>query len=208
MVELLTVLAIMAVLTGLSIPAIQGARSTYNRQAAVDIVMTTVEQARMAALQSGENVYVILAKATDGGVSPDALIVAGDPAIGSLTTGKVLITRWIKLPLNVRFRSSDGTLAVNDLPSGVTSDMLPSIGGQPLYSGFTFNSTGTMAYPVSGGLDLALYEGIRKGDGTETAQGASAHATDGLSDSGLYEVIRFSRYNGRSWADVSNLLQK
>ncbi len=88
-VELLTVLGVMAILAGATLPAIPGIRSTYNRKSAVDIVMTTIERARVAALQSGESVHVILALATDSGVSPDAMMVMGDPPIGSTATSEV-----------------------------------------------------------------------------------------------------------------------
>lgn len=208
LIELLTVLAIMAILVGLSIPAISGARSTSNRKTAVGIVMSTLEQARVAGLRSGENVYVILARSTDSGRSPDALIVVGDPPLGSPATGKTFYTHWIRLPFNIRFRSSLDTLVINPMPSGVTEAMLPPINGNPIFSGFTFSSTGTLVYPANGGLDVALYEGIREAGGTEKALGASALATEGLSDAGLYEVIRLSRYTGRSWMDVSTLSQK
>jgi len=214
LIELLTVIAIMSVLAGISISAIPGFRSDYNRKTAVDLVMTTIEQARVAALQSGENVYVILAMATDSGVSPDAMIVVGDPPIGSPSTGEIFYTHWIKLPPNVRFHNDSDTLAYHALPAPWTSTAptlppFPPISGSPNFAGFTFNSTGMVSYPVSGtgpngGFDLALYEGIRSSK-KETAQGPSAKATLSLSDSGLYEVIRLSQYSGRSWVDISNL---
>jgi type IV fimbrial biogenesis protein FimU len=207
LIELLMVLAVMAVLVGISIPAITGVRSSYDRNSAVTLVMSAIEQARVDALQSGENAYVVMARTTDSGTSPDALIVVGDPPLGSAATGVIPLTKWIKLPQNVRFLSSTGTLVVSSLPSSVTASMLPSVGGNPIYSGFTFNSTGSLQYPASGGLDIALYEGIRAGQ-TETAQGPTAAATDGLSDSGLYEVIRLDRFSGRSWMNVSSLAQK
>lgn len=208
LVELLTVLAIMAVLVFLSLPAIQGVRSTYNRRAASDIVMQAVQNARMSALQSGENVFVIFALATDGGVSPDAVIVAGDQPLGSAVTGPVLYSRWIRLPSDIRFRSSPSTLPVNPLSStDVTPSQLPAIAGNPTYSAITFNANGTLANPATGGLEIALYEGTRNG-ATETALGASAKATQDLSDSGLYDVVRLDRYSGRSWTEESTLAEK
>jgi len=228
LVELLTVLGIMAILFGMTVSAIPGFRSTYNRKSAVDNIMSTIEQARIAALQSGENAYVVLALAQDGGVSPDAMIVAGDPPIGAASTAEIFYTHWIRLPQNIRFLSKGnggagaGTLAANiGIPSGVplslagsgTTTKLPMISGNPELVVFTFSSTGTLAYPPSGagpngGLDLALFEGTRNNRGNETALGPSAKATSGLSASGFYDVIRMDRYSGRSWADVSTLSQK
>jgi prepilin-type N-terminal cleavage/methylation domain-containing protein len=216
LVELLTVLAIMAVLVGVSIPAVQGVRSTYNRKTAVDLVMTTVEQARLAAIQSGENSYVILALSLDSGASPDAIIVVGDQPLGSTVSTKVFYTHWIKLPSNVRFRYSSNTLVTNTSP--VSSGTLPPLPGGILnykYQGFTFDSTGTLSNPApgSGVLGMALFEGIRTSR-ADIAEGPSAAATAGRSGAtlnaatdatGLYEVIRLSRYSGRSWADVSTL---
>lgn len=207
LVELLVVLSIVAVLAYLSLPVIQGVRSTYDRKAAASLVMETIQNGRMSALQSGENVYVIFALATDSGISPDAMIVVGDQPIGSPATGPVLFTHWVKLPQNIRFRSSTGTLAVSPMPSQVSPGTLPPIGGTPTYAGIAFNSTGTLTYPSTGGLEIALYEGIRTG-GTETALGESARATDSLSDSGLYDIVRLDRYSGRSWTEVSSLVQK
>lgn len=213
LVELLTVMAIMALLVSVSIPALSGMRSTYARAGSVDLVMDTIEQAREAALQSGENTYVILALSQDSGVSPDALMVAGDQPIGSTSTDPlVLYTPWKRLPTNIRFRSSADTLVTNALPAAVQSQTstLPRLNGNPVYYGFTFNSTGEIVNPIltTVGLDVALYEGIRDSSGNETAEGASAKATQNLQDSGLYEVIRLSRYSGRSWMNVSTLLQK
>ncbi len=209
LVELLTVLAIMAMLTGLGISAIPGLRSSYNRTSAVDLVMTTIEQARVAALQSGETTYVIFALARDSGVSPDAMMVEGDPPIGSASTAEVFYTHWVRLPLGVRFHTLTNTLiaTTNTLPASAQQLSLPPLNGSPQMYCFTFNSTGTLQTPASGGLDVALFEGIRSRAGAETAVGPSAKATVNLSTSGLYEVIRLSRYTGRSWMDVSNLLQ-
>jgi prepilin-type N-terminal cleavage/methylation domain-containing protein len=220
LVELLTVLAIMAVLVGISIPAVQGIRSTYNRKTAVDLVMTTVEKARVSAIQSGENSYVILALSLDSGVSQDAIMVVGDAPLGSTSSSQIFYTHWIKLPTNVRFRSAANTLVKNALPlSSTQKTTLPQLPGGPSnysYQGFTFDSTGTLINPPpgSGVLGMALYEGIRTSRSAEIAQGPSAAATAGRSGAtlsaatdvtGLYEVIRLSRYSGRSWADVSTL---
>jgi len=217
LVELLTVLAIMAVLTVISVSAIPGLRSTYNRKSAVDAIMTTIEQARVAALQSGENVYVILALAKDSGVSPDALIVVGDPPLGSAAPAEILYTHWVRLPLNVRFLSSTGASTKTLVQSTssvfppaaftVTGATLPPISGNPSYSWFGFNSTGTVVNPNSAsGLELALFEGYRSALGTAKAVGPTAKATNSLSTTtGIYEVIRMNRYTGRSWMDVSTL---
>lgn len=214
LLEVLTVLAIMAVLTGISLSAIPGMRSTYNRKSAVDIVVTTIEQARVAALQSGGNVYVVLAETKDGGVSPDAIMVVGDQPIGSMATGLVYYTHWIKLPQNVRFHNFNGTLGASAEPTAVSHGVLPPLNGNPAIYGFTFNSTGMIVYPSpvttspNGGFDLALFEGVRSKKAVESALGPeSKNSAESLSATGTYDVIRLSQYSGRSWVDVCNLSQ-
>jgi hypothetical protein len=198
-------MAIMGILTLVSLPAIEGARSTYTRSAATETVMESVQNARMSAIQSGENVFVIFALATDG-VSPDAIIVAGDQPLGSAASGPILYSRWIRLPTGVRFRSSANTLSVNPLSStDITSSELPVVAGNPNYFAITFNGNGTLSNPATGALAIALYEGTRTG-ASESALGASAKATQNLSDSGLYDVVRLDRYSGRSWTEVSSLV--
>jgi prepilin-type N-terminal cleavage/methylation domain-containing protein len=214
LVELLTVMAILLLLTGLSVPSILGARSTYYRKAAVDMVMATIEQARVDALESGANTYVIIALSKDSALTPDEMIVVGDQPLGASATGQVFYTHWIKLPLNIRFWSTGpNTLASNNVP--LTTSQLSALPPtfdkiSPSFRGFTFDPTGTLINPQSGvGLDLALYEGLRNGGG-ETAVGASAAASKAggstMSASGIYDVIRMDRYSGRTWAEVSNLI--
>lgn len=208
LIELLSVLAILGVMLGILLPALSGFRSSYERKQAVGTVMGTLERARLAALQSGEDVHVIFARPTDSGSTDDAMIIVGDPPIGSALSGMVLHTRWIKLPKGVRFRGAADTLAVGGLPAGFNGSILPSIGGTPLYSAITFNSQGRVEYPAGGALDLALFEGYRDSGGAETAGEGSGKATQGLSDAGQYEVIRLSRFTGRARVDIGTLQVK
>lgn len=205
MVELLVVIAVIILMLGLMIPAISGFSSTYNRRKAVNAVMNTLEQARVAALQSGENVHVIFARRQDP--YEDALIVMGDPPTGSTNTNRVFYTRWIKMPQNVRFRTLNNSLTTTDLPSGITTTEISKGGrldGNPSFSAITFNSTGQVEYPPPGSADnlrLILFEGMR--NPTETASGGSSQGTQNLSEAGLYEIISLSRYTGRARLDVS-----
>jgi prepilin-type N-terminal cleavage/methylation domain-containing protein len=63
LLELLVVIAIMAVMMSLLLPAVSGFSSTAGRRGAVNILMNTFEQARVAALESGQTVYVGFADA-------------------------------------------------------------------------------------------------------------------------------------------------
>ncbi len=207
LIELLSVVAVIGLMLGLLVPAMSGFRSTYERRQATGAVMDTLERARVAALQSGEDVHVVFARPTDEGMAEDAMIIVGEPPLGSLDTRRIFHSKWIKLPKGVRFRGAPDSLAAPALPTPDLADGLPGIGGNPAFSALTFNSSGQVKYPAGGNLYLALFEGIR-GGATERAGGGSGQATLGLSDSGQYEVIRLSRYSGRARMDVGTLEHK
>ncbi len=76
--------------------------STAGRKGAVNILMNTFEQARVAALESGANVHVVLWQRE--WPEQDCLMVARDPVSWNPNeAGKDLIplTRWISLPKGV-----------------------------------------------------------------------------------------------------------
>lgn len=211
LIELLTVMAIMGLMVGVAIPAVSGFGSTYKRKQTTSLVMNTLDQARVAALRSGENVHVVFVRPPDG---VDAMIVVGEQPLGSAQSGNILHTRWIKLPEGIRFRGASDTVVGGDLPQSVKSSLndLQNQWGQTYsglpsssYSGVTFNSAGQVEFPSSGNLTLAIYEGTRSAGGAESAAGATAQSTQNLSESGLYEVIRLSRFTGRPRLDVANL---
>ncbi len=210
LIELLCVVGIMSMMMGAIVMAIPGFRSTYARKEAIDDVMGTLEQARVAALQAGENVTVIFARPQNGTQGDDAMLVVGTPPLGSPSTASVFYTKWIYLPKGVRFRGETGTLTgtTDNQPAGIDPSALPPLTGNPTYSTVTFNSTGQVTSPASGNLTMALYEGTRTSGTAEQATGASAKATQGLADSGLYDVIRIARYSGRARVDMDTLQNK
>jgi len=213
LIELLTVMAVVGLMVGMLVPAVSGFGSTYKRKQSTSLVMNTLDQARVAAMRSGENVHVVFAR-PQGGTGEDAMIVVGDQPLGSTNSGSILHTRWIKLPEGIRFRGAAGTVAGGDLPQQVSTTLGTlqgqwgqSYSGLPVsaYSGITFNSAGQVEYPPNANLVLALFEGTRSSGGTEAATGGSAQSTENLSDSGLYEVIRLSRFTGRPRLEVADL---
>jgi prepilin-type N-terminal cleavage/methylation domain-containing protein len=211
LIELLTVMAVMGIMVGVAIPAVSGFGSAYKRKQTTSLVMNTLDQARVAALRSGENVHVIFVRPPDG---VDAMIVVGDQPLGSGQSDSVLHTRWIKLPEGIRFRGAVDTVAGGDLPHAVKASFndLQRQWGQTYsglpssaYFGVTFNSAGQVEFPSTGNLTLGIYEGTRSAGGAESAAGATAQSTQNLSESGLYEVIRLSRFTGRPRLDVASL---
>jgi Tfp pilus assembly protein FimT len=202
-VELLAVTAILALLAGLLAPALQGLTSPAGRKGAVTIVMNTLEQARVSAIETGREVVVVFWKknGTDGSQpdEQDAMLILRKNDAEAWEP----ITRWIKLPRGVLFHGEDseskilydnsGLAAVSD----TTIDALPGKPSKNNLGAIHFSSTGAVQLPsTSNGLRIALTEGQRGVDQTliVTKQKDGGH-----------EIISLARYTGRATLDVSML---
>ncbi len=116
-VEILVVVGILVALMGLAVPAINGLTGSGGRAGAINIIMNTLEQARVAALESSTNVYVVFADANH----PDqdkrfrAMLVMRD-YVPTLDTNLVPppryvpLTKWIFLPKGISFKNVSSSL--------------------------------------------------------------------------------------------------
>jgi type II secretory pathway pseudopilin PulG len=198
LVELLTVIGLIALMTSLLIPATASLRGSHDRKRAVNLIMNMIEQARVAALKSGERVHVIFAKAKVSIHGEDAVIVIGDgPLLGSQNPGPVVYTRWIKLPQGVRIFSAADTLGSSAVSDTTLLQALPASPTESELSCVTFTPSGGVEYPPDPHLQIALYEGIRQ-SGREQATGAGARSTQNLGENGLYDIVSLTRFTGRS----------
>lgn len=184
--EVLAVVAIIAIMASLMGPAISGFSSTAGRRGAVNLVMNTIDQARVAALEQGREVHVIFARRTYP--EPDAVQVIRADGNG----GFEALTRWQNLPKGVVFREAG--VFVETPPSSVTS----YLSSTPKNSEFTargvlsFSPRGTVKHP--NGLDnnrrIHLAEGAR-------------HTANTNDVSAGFDIISVARYTGRPQLDVT-----
>ena len=199
LLELLTVVAITSILLTLATPAISGFTSPAGRKGAVTIVMNTLEQGRVSAIETGRDTVVLFWKKNGASSSqpdePDALMVLrrneADDAWESTT-------RWIKLPTGVLFHGEDSGSAI--LTSSITLT-LPSLPGNPASTqlrALHFTSSGAVKSPSgsSTGLYIAFTEGQRDTSGSVVVK---------KQKSGGHEVISLARYTGRSTMDIVDL---
>ncbi len=201
--EFLTIIGITAILMTLAIPAISGFKSPTGRKAAVTVVMSTLEQARVSAIETGREVVVVFWKKNGTDASQpdeqDAMLILrkNDAEAWEFTT------RWIKLPRGVLFQGEDseskilydnsGLAAVSD----TTIDSLPGKPSKYNLGAVHFSSTGAVQLPsTSDGLRIALTEGQR---------GANQSLSVNMQNSGGLEIISIARYTGRVTLDVSML---
>lgn len=207
LLELLVVIAIMAVMMSLLLPAISGFSSTAGRRGAVNILMNTFEQARVAALESGQTVYVGFADA-DFPVEDmryAGFIVFRDATEEEKAAGKtyVVLKKWTKLPKTIAFKrvnsslipESSGTLQFASLKNELSTTFSAWNEKMPYIS---FNSSGAIDEP-SGNLRVFLYEGYFAGGRDNFTRNKNIQE----SPSGLFEQISLSRYTGRAQLDIT-----
>lgn len=201
LVELLAVVALIIVMVAMLAPTIGGFTSTYGRRAAVNGLMNAFEQARVTALESGAETFVIMRSAPYP--QQDAFIVMrrrGD-LDGPSTNPAALIqmSRWQQLPRGVLFPKFANTISTDGaLQDATFSSSLP--GTPPLNELFAvgFNARGQISFPPPNQGDLHLYLGeyVRESaDGSTVGKGASAVGN-------ITERLVFARYTGRVFADV------
>ncbi len=200
LVEMIAVIAIIAILLTLLAPAIGAFSSTSARKGAVNILMNTFEQARVAALETGSDVDVILWRRAFP--DPDAILVVRqeNEFVDGTSGGVIPLTKWINLPKGVLLKTIPRSLASSSssLPPGVTANDLPGDAAKDRLSGIRFNASGAIVFPPKTDLRLFVSDGVRDAGGSEAQIGATAQST-------LLEQISFARFTGRAQLDISNI---
>jgi type II secretory pathway pseudopilin PulG len=203
LLELLGVIAVMAMMMAVLLPAISGFFSTAGRRGAVNILMNTFEQARVAALESGQTVYVGFADA-DFPVEDmryAAFLVFREATEEERAAGKsyVILKKWTRLPKNIAFKTSQQSI-IGASPTefaGLGQEM-GSASRDEFFPALGFNSSGAVDQP-SANLRLFLYEGYFADGRDHLIRNKSTQETA----AGLFEQISFSRYTGRAQLDIT-----
>ena len=150
MTELLVVVALVAVLSSLAVPA----WSTINRgranRVATGIVMDFLERARSGAISGRRDVWVVFRHAEN---SIDGLRIASRDGDHYAAEGP-----WLNLPAGISFLSEVGTALEEKPPKEVIQAVLgtqnPS--DKAIHGGIMFLRTGRIAVPLQGGNQLAI----------------------------------------------------
>lgn len=217
LLELLVVIAVMAVMLSLLLPAVSGFSSTVGRRGAVNIVMNTLEQARVAALESGQNVYVgfadkdfpvedmrysafiVFRESTEEEKNPPGKPAGSGPKY-------IVLKKWTRLPKGVAFKNVRGSVVDKDsatsleLFDGLNNEVGTSQRDQDQkLHAVGFNSSGAVTLPSTGDVKLYLYEGYFSGDQDNFTRNRNVQQ----SSAGLFEQISISRYTGRVQLDIT-----
>lgn len=108
LVELLVVVAIIGVLSSLMVPAMRGLVGVGGRRGGMNMLSSTIEQARLAAIENGTTVYVGFPfRAADPAAGYSSVIVFRGYLEGEPTNTRVPLSRWIRMPSGVFIESDD-----------------------------------------------------------------------------------------------------
>lgn len=133
LVELLTTMAIIAVLLAVTAPALRGLSGAGSRKAAVRTLMGVLDQARMLSISDGKATYVVFAGRNLVGTPCDSMIGRAYAVFeDNASFIPVQRTAWIYLPVGVSFKvaSDFDTLINRDLAaSDPTFPVTPPKGG-------------------------------------------------------------------------------
>ena len=203
-------MGIMLIMVGMLLPALNDVLGSKGRKGAVNILLNTFEQARVAALEQSTDVYVgfadekILNSSTSDTISeyPYRRFIVfrkSSPDIDGATAAPFIpLTKWLSLPKGISFKSKynpivngQKTTVPGGFPSLTSSYEIPTI---------VFNNTGSVEGTTTANLWLFIYEGYYGGGTDVFTRRRGQSDSDSTS---LYERISFSRYTGRAQLDVT-----
>lgn len=120
LLEMLVVIALIAILTTLIAPSLQGLMGISGRRGGLNTLAAVLDQARLAAIENGTTAYVgFPTNATNTTNAYSHLIVFRDARPDDANQNPVAVTRWQRLPSGVFFQAGTGlnaAVATRTLP--------------------------------------------------------------------------------------------
>lgn len=168
MIEMLIVIGIIAVLSALILPALQGLVGASGLRGGVNTVLATLNHARAAAIENGTDVYVGFPPASfSNSADPDiayASIIVFRAATLDEPGGTIKpLSRWQRLPKGVFLQIQTNSISVSNLSSSPAAS-LPKLAGQEVNPRvIRYDRFGRIRATVSGGTNIIVGEGIRDG---------------------------------------------
>lgn len=166
LIEMLIVIGIIAMLSALTLPALQGLLGTSGLRGGSNTILAALDQARAAAIENGTDVYVgfppaTFSSPTDPAAAFASLIVFRGPRPDEVGVTIKPLTRWLRLPSGVLMQRANMTLTnLGTSPAA----LLPRLLGQQVSPVVIhYDRFGRIRTPVSGGTNLTVGEGLVNG---------------------------------------------
>lgn len=191
LVEMLIVVAIIAMLSALTLPALQGLVGASGLRGGVNSVLAAMEQARNAAIEAGGDVYVgfPVAGATGDEADYSSLIVFRGPG-PSVDPGEKAykpLSRWVRLPQGIVIDPAGANLVP---PPELDPASLPKLGNKHIeVQAIRIDRFGRIANAPAGNDPLQL----KIGEGTASSEGVTWLGPFGKN----YEILTAQRLTGR-----------
>jgi prepilin-type N-terminal cleavage/methylation domain-containing protein len=197
LVELLAVIAIIATLSALMVPAINSHSGVAGRRGAVNTIMNTLEQARVAALESGRDVYVVFWRRDFP--EADAIGVFRETETGSGNYEQ--LSRWLPLPKRIMLHKPEQGRNIfhesTGLPSSFALNRVFFSGGATATATrlgvIQYSASGTLLHPSNSRDALIILAEGQRTDGTEKV---TLNSPD-------FEIISVAKYTGRPTLEIT-----
>jgi hypothetical protein len=164
---MLFVIGIIAVLSALTLPALQGLLGASGVRGGSNTVLATLEQARAAAIENGTDVFVGFPPADfndpqDPYTKFGSMIVYRGPRPDEPANTIRPLSRWMRLPRGVAMQTASMTLTK---PTTSVAASIPKLAGvtvNPVV--LRYDRFGRIRTPVSGGTNITVGEAVVVGD--------------------------------------------
>lgn len=152
LIELLVVMAIVGVLASLLVPAMRGLLGVGGRRGGMNTLSSTIEKARLAAVESGAVTYVGFPfSASDPDAAYSSVIVFREAREDDTNRAIVPLSRWLRMPAgiyiesdNLQSKSVDGS----KIPKLASSNGLVSVSGLSVLSFDRFGKLKPDSQPI------------------------------------------------------------
>jgi prepilin-type N-terminal cleavage/methylation domain-containing protein len=210
LLELLVVMAIIAVLFVALKPVVNSLSKSSGRKGAINSLTSTIEQARSLALTDARNTYVVFAALLPGSATPGMIqdysfrsyAIFEDNASGA---GTVQITKWQRLPIGISFRSvneppdangnSIGTCLTSTSNTTTAPFSFPPLGSTSTLTCpyIEFDATGGVVQPATASpMRIIVFEGK-----VDTSANEMPTARESSGDP-VRDEIQIERFTGRT----------
>jgi prepilin-type N-terminal cleavage/methylation domain-containing protein len=206
LIELLAVIAIITILMSLLAPSFSALGGSARRRGAIDQLLTTFDQARVAAMRNASKVYIgfadfafpVIDMRYRSYIVFRPRLKHDQPSCNAAGASQfVYLTKWRRLPQGISIKSEMKSI-VGETGASVSVgplDKFPNLttGNLPVV---VFNHIGGISQPsTSNLLKLYIYEGHFKGGRDIPAQ-ANRHA---------FDVISIARFTGRPRLELASI---
>jgi prepilin-type N-terminal cleavage/methylation domain-containing protein len=166
LIEILVVVALVAILSALLVPSMQGLFGVVGRRAGANTLALGIEQARLEAIKHGTASFVGFINANNEAAFSSFIIYRALRFDEAATNTNLVtaVSRWIRLPRGVFMEPKD-LAGVVSLTQSISAGILPRFAGTSISSvrSIKFDRFGKLATTDTNPPTLRVGEGLLKG---------------------------------------------